>query len=258
MHVRKTLSLAALGLGIGFGGLSTWQTAFAETPAQPKHNVPRSKDGDVVIALCDGETTLEVDGVKDPSAISRKQAQDISDQLMLQWRKKNPDANWDPPGQLVAQANPPTPPAAANAPVKKEGVTASSNPDQAARRAASNTQDGHTYGAFSARDEAIWKESTEQAVREGHKVFHDAKTLGSTVAISCDMCHPDASNTHPETYPKYQVQLGRVALLRDMINWCIENPVRGKPLAEDDPRMKQMEAYIMAQRKGVKMEYGKH
>ncbi|MBN1203930.1 MAG: hypothetical protein JXB05_03265 [Myxococcaceae bacterium] len=72
------------------------------------------------------------------------------------------------------------------------------------------------------------------------------------------MCHPDGSNTHPETYPKYQVQLGRVALLRDMINWCIENPVRGKPLAEDDPRMKAMEAYLYAQRKGVKLEYGKH
>ena len=38
------------------------------------------------------------------------------------------------------------------------------------------------------------------------------------------MGHPDASNAHLETYPKFQVQLGHVALLRDMINWCIENP----------------------------------
>jgi len=43
------------------------------------------------------------------------------------------------------------------------------------------------------------------------------------------MCHPDGANTHPETYPKFQTQLQRVALLRDMINWCIENPVKGKP-----------------------------
>ncbi|WP_328285483.1 c-type cytochrome [Myxococcus sp. NMCA1] len=71
------------------------------------------------------------------------------------------------------------------------------------------------------------------------------------------MCHPDASNTHPETYPKYQVQLGRVALLRDMINWCIENPARGRPLADGDPRMRAMEAYIYAKRKGVKLEYGR-
>ncbi|TMA45453.1 MAG: hypothetical protein E6J71_28110 [Deltaproteobacteria bacterium] len=78
------------------------------------------------------------------------------------------------------------------------------------------------------------------------------------MAVSCDMCHPDGANTHPETYPKFQVQLGRVALLRDMINWCIQNPTRGKPLVEDDPRLKAIEAYILAQRKGTPLEYGKH
>ena len=72
------------------------------------------------------------------------------------------------------------------------------------------------------------------------------------------MCHPHAANTHPETYPKYQVQLGKVALLRDMINWCIENPVRGTDLEPDSPKMRALEAYIMAQRKGVPMDYGKH
>jgi cytochrome c len=71
------------------------------------------------------------------------------------------------------------------------------------------------------------------------------------------MCHPHAANTHPETYPKYQRQLGRVALLRDMINWCIEHPVRGKPLTSDDPRMRALEAYIAAQRTGKTMQYGK-
>ena len=49
------------------------------------------------------------------------------------------------------------------------------------------------------------------------------------------MCHPDAVKTHPETYPKYQTQLQRVARLCDMINWCIENPVKGQPLNPDDP-----------------------
>ena len=72
------------------------------------------------------------------------------------------------------------------------------------------------------------------------------------------MCHPNAANTHPETYPKFQVQLRRVALLRDMINWCIEQPARGKRLEPDDPKMRALEAYIMSQRKGVPMEFGKH
>jgi thiosulfate dehydrogenase len=72
------------------------------------------------------------------------------------------------------------------------------------------------------------------------------------------MCPPHAANTHPETYPKFQTQLGRVVLLRDMINWCIEHPVRGKRLDPDDPHMRALEAYIMAQRSGTAMNYGKH
>jgi thiosulfate dehydrogenase len=49
-----------------------------------------------------------------------------------------------------------------------------------------------------------------------------------------------------------------VALLRDMINWCIENPARGPRLEADDPKMRALEAYIMAQRKGTAMQPGKH
>ncbi|MBN1418877.1 MAG: hypothetical protein JXP34_08880 [Planctomycetes bacterium] len=71
------------------------------------------------------------------------------------------------------------------------------------------------------------------------------------------MCHPHAANTHPETYPKFQMQLGRAVLLRDMIEWCIENPVRGTPLKGDDANMRALEAYIMAQRSGTSMQYGK-
>lgn len=99
---------------------------------------------------------------------------------------------------------------------------------------------------------------TMKLVAEGSRILHSNGELGSTVAVSCDMCHPHASNTHPETYPKYQTQLGRVALLRDMINWCVENPVRAAPLPPDGPKMRALEAYIMAQRKGVELNYGKH
>jgi thiosulfate dehydrogenase len=236
MHSRTLLLTASVALS---------SAVFAEPPAQKTHDVPTSADGDVVVGLCDGKTSIEVQGVKDASKIDRKTGQKISDALMAEWKQKNPKASWDAAPVKVAQA-------------KGSGESAASGAQEVKKQKASNLQDGHTYGAFSARDEAVWKASAEEAVKRGHQVFHDAKELGGTVAISCDMCHPDASNTHPETYPKYQVQLGRVALLRDMINWCIENPVRGKPLAEDDPRMKAMEAYIYAQRKGVKLEYGKH
>jgi thiosulfate dehydrogenase len=43
-----------------------------------------------------------------------------------------------------------------------------------------------------------------------------------------------------------------------MINWCIENPVRAAKLEPDGPKMRALEAYIQAQRKGVPMNYGKH
>ena len=93
---------------------------------------------------------------------------------------------------------------------------------------------------------------------KGNQIFHSLKLLGGTIRVSCDMCHPDAANTHPETYPKYQVQLQRVALLRDMIDWCIENPIKGKALDPNDPKLRVLEAYIYAQRKGVPLDYGKH
>ena len=115
-----------------------------------------------------------------------------------------------------------------------------------------------TYSAYDARDELVWKAETQKFVDEGSAMFHDAKRLGGTIGISCDMCHPNGRNTHPETYPKYQVQLQRVALLRDMINWCIENPVKGKALTDDSRTMRALEAYILSQRQGEKLDIGKH
>jgi thiosulfate dehydrogenase len=108
------------------------------------------------------------------------------------------------------------------------------------------------------RDRLTWEREQKRVIEEGNRLFHDWKALGGTIGISCDMCHPNASNTHPETYPKFQTQLKKVAALRDMINWCIENPMKGKPLALDDPRLLAVEAYITAERKGVPLGPGKH
>lgn len=207
--------------------------AFAGQDSQ-QHALPVSPEGNLVVGLCDGETSIEVKGVKPGDQLTPEQGQQIADSLMRQWRQKHPDAKW-----VVAAA----------------GADVTGQVPQA--RAAGNGQ-FQTYGAYTERDQQIWKESTDRLVAEGKRIFHDAKALGGTNAISCDMCHPDGSNTHPETYPKFQTQLGRVALLRDMINWCIENPVRGKPFPDDDPRLKALEAYILAQRKGVALDYGKH
>jgi len=106
------------------------------------------------------------------------------------------------------------------------------------------------------RETRVWEAELKRVVDEGYKLFHSPEI--GTNGISCDMCHPDASITHPETYPKFQSQLKKVALLRDMINWCIENPLEGPKLADDDPKMRAMEAYILSTRKGVPLDPGKH
>jgi thiosulfate dehydrogenase len=111
-----------------------------------------------------------------------------------------------------------------------------------------------SFGEPTPREQQIWKAELERLVAEGDRLFHSDE-IGSN-GMACAMCHPQAANTHPETYPKFQVQLGRVALLRDMINWCIEHPVRGPKLDPDSEKMRALEAYILAQRKGATMNYG--
>ncbi len=106
------------------------------------------------------------------------------------------------------------------------------------------------------REKRVWAAEMDRMIKKGYKIFHDP-TLG-TNGISCDMCHPDASNTHPETYPKFQTQIKKASLLRDMINWCIENPQEGEKLAEDDPKMRALEAYVISARAGKVLEAGKH
>lgn len=108
---------------------------------------------------------------------------------------------------------------------------------------------------FTKEDLKQWNAAFVQVMKKGDKLFHSA--LG-TNAVSCDMCHPNAANTHPETYPKFQKQIGKVVGLRDMINWCIQNPLEGEPLALDGPQMIALEAYLTWERRGVKLAPGKH
>jgi len=205
--------------------------------AVTQHDAPGTTNGNVVVALCDGKTSVEVKGLKPGETMDPPDAQRVADELMLAWTKKNPGVAWSmaPEARKDEKGKLPTP--GAKTPEKTQF---------------------EAYGNYSSRDEFLWNREYEKFVAEGNRIFHDAKAFGGTVGISCDMCHPNAANTHAETYPKYQVQLQRVALLRDMINWCIENPSKGKPLHDDDTRLRAMEAYIMSQRKGVAMTPGKH
>lgn len=109
---------------------------------------------------------------------------------------------------------------------------------------------------FSPEDLKSWEAQFMTVVDKGEQLFHGG--LKSKNTLSCDQCHPNATNTHPETYPKFQQQLGRVATLAEMINWCIENPLETEPLALDDPQMTALQAYITYERRGVQLAPGKH
>jgi len=109
---------------------------------------------------------------------------------------------------------------------------------------------------FTRADELRYEQEYMSVVKAGRELWTSG-TLG-TNGVACAQCHPNAANTHPETYPKFQQQLGRVIALRDMINWCLMNPLEGKPLALDDPRLVAMEAYAHYERRGVALAPGKH
>ena len=187
---------------------------------------------DIEVKLCDNQTTTTVPA---DQPVTHENGEKIAKALMDQWKRAHPDSKaW----------------------VEEERAK-HTIADPADNSALIGRGQGAIYGQISAQDIATWKEETVKLVVDGSTVFHSADRLGSTIAVSCDMCHPDAANTHPETYPKFQPQLGRVALLRDMINWCIEHPVRGQQLSPDDDRMRALEAYITAQRKGTALDYGR-
>ena len=199
--------------------------------AAPQQSPATAAPGSKTVKLCDNKTTVEV---PNDAPKTRAEGQKISDALMAQWKEANPGSNWV---QAEVEAH--------------QIVTPADNTKLI------GTGQSSTYGTVTPQDVQVWKNETYKMAVYGSTVFHSGDELGSEIAVSCDMCHPRAANTHPESYPKFQPQLGRVALLRDMINWCIEHPVRGKVLAPDDPKMRALEAYIIAQRKGVPLDYGK-
>ena len=248
---RRSIAIAtAAGCAAIFAGVAYAPRILRAQQAQaplPIHQMPQAKDGGVVVMLCDGKTSMEVKGLKTGESMSHAQAIEVTRQLMAQWQREHPNEKWQ-----MAQTD-----ESSGADVSKQS-SRGPNPEAGAKPPAKGMQQGDTYASFTDRDYKIWKNETDNFVAEGKKIFHSDKELGGTIGVSCDMCHPDASNTHPETYPKYQVQLQKVALLRDMINWCIENPVKGKAFDPNDPKLRALEAYILAQRKGVALDYGKH
>lgn len=109
---------------------------------------------------------------------------------------------------------------------------------------------------FTQEDVDRWMAQFDAVADEGRRLWTSPEI--GTNGVVCAQCHPNAANTHPETYPKFQKQLGRVIQLWEMFNWCLINPLEGEAMAADDPRMIAMQAYVVKERRGVKLDPGKH
>jgi len=223
----RTLRSGAIALG----AVLLLPAAQASEPAKDASAV------DTTVELCDGKSVMTIPGLKPGEALPPERARTVAGDMLQVWAKGAGEVRWASWKAEAATAAP----VPAAAPLQAPAASAADQPMKATKR-----------------DLQLWGREEKKWIEDGYKAFHNAKALGGTIGISCDMCHPDATNTHPETYPKYQQQTKKVALLRDMINWCIENPLKGKPLPEDDPSLRAVEAYILSARKGVALEAGKH
>jgi hypothetical protein len=116
---------------------------------------------------------------------TKENGQKFANELMAQWQRAHPAAKLDRDEREKHSIVEP----ADNKDVDRPDAGADLRPGDRTRRA-----------ELAARD-----------ARDGRPRL-DGVPLGrrarSQIAVSCDMCHPDAANTHPETYPKFQPQLG--------------------------------------------------
>src|SRR5215475_3093595 len=110
-----------------------------------------------------------------------------------------------------------------------------------------------------------YEDTFMEQVKKGDLLFHGdvatAKQMNvvlTNTGMACAMCHPFASDTHPQAFPKYQASMNKFATLRDMINWCIEKPNQGEKIDSDSDAMKALEAYIYWSNTGSVLVPGKY
>jgi cytochrome c len=100
-------------------------------------------------------------------------------------------------------------------------------------------------GCAQAPKEAEKAPVEKDPVQLGKALFQDA-SLGTT-GSTCKTCHPDPETTMKGVgakYPGYFNFAKKEMTLKQVINFCIENPMKGKPLAENDEKLLALEAYL--------------
>jgi thiosulfate dehydrogenase len=89
------------------------------------------------------------------------------------------------------------------------------------------------------------KPPAKDPVELGKALFQDP-SLGTT-GQTCRTCHPNPEVSMKgvgDKYPAYFGMAGREMTLREVINFCIQTPLKGKPLPPKDERLMALEAYL--------------
>lgn len=103
-----------------------------------------------------------------------------------------------------------------------------------------------------------------EMVAYGDQLWHTGEGEGgahkelSTNGLGCANCHPDASATQPESWPKFQTNLGKVGTMREMFNWCMQVVQQGKGYPLDSKEMIAMEAYATYMNRGAPLNPGEN
>jgi thiosulfate dehydrogenase len=109
---------------------------------------------------------------------------------------------------------------------------------------------------FTKAELAAQEKALLAVVDHGRDLWHGTKPSMTTNGLACGNCHPDAAASNPQSFPKYQSNLGKVIPIRDMINWCIIVPQAGQALDVNGDDMIAMEAYATYMYRGIAIDPG--
>jgi cytochrome c len=81
-------------------------------------------------------------------------------------------------------------------------------------------------------------------VKKGVSLWTDA-SLGKS-GISCSTCHPGGAGLKAEPFPKHIAMADDIITMDQMINFCMTNPMKAKPLQWNSIEMTALASYVKA------------
>lgn len=93
---------------------------------------------------------------------------------------------------------------------------------------------------------------TDMAKLKAHasKLWRDS-SLGTT-GLSCNSCHPRGKGLKAGSWPKKIKMAGDILTLDQMINFCMTNPMKARPLMWNSRRLTALVYYVSTHSKGAK------